>query len=666
MMLLQRNASRYTGALFIALQHSGFPMSQSIAAAAGEPVVSAGNGDTPAKARFWSLTIGSIGVVYGDIGTSPLYAFREAISAATGSGNTASQPIVLGILSLIIWALLLVVTVKYILILLRADNKGEGGTLALMALASHSLTRRGGTIILLGIISGALFYGDAIITPALSVLSAIEGLKVVTPTFDAYVVPLTVVVLLALFAVQSRGTASVATFFGPVMMLWFGAIAAAGIWHAARNPIVLLAFNPIHGVDFLLEHGLVAFFTLGAVFLVVTGAEALYADLGHFGRAPIRLAWLVVVLPALTLNYLGQGALVLANPKAIENPFFLLYPEWALLPMVLLATMATVIASQAVISGAYSLTRQAIQLGLLPRLEIRHTSEALFGQIYMPRVNTLLLFGVLLLVILFRSSSALASAYGIAVTGTMVVTAMMAIVVVWRVWNWSLAAALALIVPFLFIDLTFLSANLLKIVEGGWMPLALGAVVMAIMYTWRRGSRLLFEKTRRLEAPLEGLVKSLEKKPPARVPGTAVFLTSDPVSAPTALLHSLKHYKVLHEKNVILTIETADAPRVDAGERVRIQPVGKTFSRVVLRFGFMETPNVPKALAIARKLGWQFDIMSTSFFLSRRALKPAKQSGMPRWQDRLFIGLTRVANDATDYFQIPTGRVVEVGTQVTI
>ena len=491
-------------------------------------------------------------------------------------------------------------------------------------------------------------------------------MKVVTPTFDAYVVPLTVVVLIALFAVQSRGTASVATFFGPVMMLWFGAIAAAGIWHVVRNPIVFLAFNPVYGVDFLLKHGFVAFFTLGAVFLVVTGAEALYADLGHFGRVPIRFAWLVVVLPALTLNYLGQGALVLANPKAIENPFFLLYPEWALLPMVLLATMATVIASQAVISGTYSLTRQAIQLGLLPRLEIWHTSEALFGQIYMPRVNTLLLFGVLLLVILFRSSSALASAYGIAVTGTMVVTAMMAIVVVWRVWNWPLAAALALIVPFLFIDLTFLSANLLKIMEGGWMPLALGAVVMAIMYTWRRGSRLLSEKTRRLETPLEGLVKSLEKKPPARVPGTAVFLTSDPVSAPTALLHSLKHYKVLHEKNVILTIETADTPRVDAGERVRIQPVGKTFSRVFLRFGFMETPNVPKALAIARKLGWQFDIMSTSFFLSRRALRPATQSGMPRWQDRLFIGLTRLANDATDYFQIPTGRVVEVGTQVTI
>jgi KUP system potassium uptake protein len=642
-------------------------MSHGIAAdTAAEAAVPAGTSDASAKMRFWSLTIGSIGVVYGDIGTSPLYAFREAISAATGSGNPASESIVLGILSLIIWALVLVVTAKYVLILLRADNKGEGGTLALMALASHALMRRGGTIVLLGIISGALFYGDAIITPALSVLSAIEGLKVITPTFDAYVVPLTVIVLLALFAVQSRGTANVAAFFGPVMVLWFGVIAAAGIWHAVNNPIVMLAFNPIYGVEFLSQHGLVAFFTLGAVFLVVTGAEALYADLGHFGRAPIRFAWLVVVLPALTLNYLGQGALVLANPKAIENPFFLLYPEWALLPIVLLATAATVIASQAVISGAYSLTRQAIQLGLLPRLEIRHTSEALFGQIYMPRVNTLLLFGVLLLVVLFRSSSALASAYGIAVTGTMVVTAMMAIVVVWRVWNWSFAAALALIVPFLFIDVTFLAANLLKIVDGGWMPLALGLVIMAIMYTWRRGSRLLFEKTRRLETPLEGLVKSLEKKPPARVPGTAVFLTSDPVSAPTALLHSLKHYKVLHEKNVILTIETADTPRVDTAERVRIQPVGKTFSRVVLRFGFMETPNVPKALAIARKLGWQFDIMSTSFFLSRRSLKPAAHSGMPRWQDRLFIGLTRIANDATDYFQIPTGRVVEVGTQVTI
>jgi KUP system potassium uptake protein len=357
---------------------------------------------------------------------------------------------------------------------------------------------------------------------------------------------------------------------------------------------------------------------------------------------------------------------VLADPKSIDNPFFLLYPHWALLPMVALATAATVIASQAVITGAYSLTRQAIQLGLLPRLEIRHTSEALFGQIYMPRVNTLLLVGVLLLVALFRSSSALASAYGIAVTGTMVVTAMMAIVVINRVWRWSLIAALALMLPFLFIDLTFLAANLLKVVEGGWMPLALGSVVMALMYTWRRGSQLLFEKTRRTEIPLQSLIANLEKKPPHVVAGTAVFFTSDPDFAPTALLHSLKHYKVLHEKNVILTIATADTPRVPEVERVRMEPLGAMFSRVTLRFGFMETPNVPKALVIARKLGWQFDIMSTSFFLSRRLVRPAAQSGMPRWQDRLFIALTRVADDATSYFQIPTGRVVEVGTQVTV
>jgi len=642
-------------------------MSHSIAGASGgSTAANGGGGVTVARTGFWALTIGSIGVVYGDIGTSPLYALRESVLAAVGPGNPVSEVVVLGILSLIIWSLLLVVTAKYVLILLRADNHGEGGTLALMALASRALGRGTGIVILLGIVSGALFYGDAIITPALSVLSAVEGLKSVTPAFDAYVVPITVIILITLFAVQSRGTAKVAAFFGPLTLVWFAAIAAAGLWHIGQNWHVLYSFNPYYGVHFLLHHGIIGFYTLGAVFLVVTGSEALYADLGHFGRGPIRFAWLVVVLPALTINYLGQGALVLADPKAIDNPFFLLYPDWALLPMVLLATAATVIASQAVITGAYSLTQQAIQLGLLPRLEIRHTSEALFGQIYMPRVNTLLLIGVLLLVALFRSSSALASAYGIAVTGTMVVTAMMAIVVIRRVWGWPLLGALALMLPFLFIDLTFLAANLLKVVEGGWMPLALGALIMTIMYTWRRGSRLLVQKTRKSETPLDFLVSRLEKKPPIRVPGTAVFLTSDPDFAPTALMHSLKHYKVLHEKNVILTVETADTPRVDLAERVRIEPVGQTFSRVHLRFGFMETPNVPNALAIARKLGWQFDIMSTSFFLSRRTLKPAAHSGMPQWQDRLFIALTRWANDATDYYKIPTGRVVEVGTQVTV
>jgi KUP system potassium uptake protein len=466
--------------------------------------------------------------------------------------------------------------------------------------------------------------------------------------------------------VQSRGTARVAAFFGPITLIWFLAIAAAGLWHIGSNPGVLRAFDPSHGARFLFSHGTVGLLTLGAVFLVVTGSEALYADLGHFGRGPIRTAWFSVVLPALTINYLGQGALVLANPKAIENPFFLLYPDWALLPMVGLATVATVIASQAVITGAYSITRQAIQLGLLPRFEIRHTSAVQVGQIYMPRVNILLLIGVLLLVLLFRSSSALASAYGIAVSGTMVVTALMAIIVITKDWRWPALAAAAMFGPFLLIDLSFFGANLLKVLEGGWVPLALGGVVMAVMYTWRRGSRLLFEKTRKREVPLAALIEMLEKKPPQRVPGTAVFLTSDPEFAPTALMHSLKHYKVLHEHNVILTIESTSWPRVDPADRVQIEPVGETFTRVRLQFGFMETPNVPKALAIARKLGWQFDIMSTSFFLSRRALRPAAQSGMPHWQNRLFIGLSRSANDATNYFQIPTDRVVEVGTQVAI
>jgi KUP system potassium uptake protein len=622
------------------------------------------------RAGLWALAVGSIGVVYGDIGTSPLYALRVAIVSASGSGEAAlTRATVIGVVSLILWALFIIVTLKYVVILLRADNNGEGGTLTLMALASRAvgrMSRAVGVVALLGITSAGLFYGDAVITPALSVLSAVEGIDVATPAFHEYVVPFTVIILIALFAVQSRGTARVAALFGPIMMVWFVAIAIPGIVWVAADPQVLWALNPLYGLGFLAHHGIIGLYTLGAVFLAVTGAEALYADLGHFGRGPIQIAWLVVVLPALALNYLGQGALVIADRKAVENPFFLLYPGWALIPMVVLATVATVIASQAVITGAYSLTSQAIQLGLLPRSEVRHTSAQRSGQIYMPRVNGLLLIGVLLLVALFRSSSALASAYGIAVTGTMVVTGMMAFIVIWRGWGWSPLAALALMGPFLLVDLTFLSANMLKVVEGGWVPLAIGGLVMLVMYTWRRGTRLLFAKTRRLETPLDDLVRILEKKPPQRVPGTAVFLTSDPKSAPTALLHSLKHYKVLHEKNVILSVETTHTPRVESDKRVTIEPVGSTFTRVLLRFGYMETPNIPRALAIARKLGWQFDIMSTSFFLSRRSLRPATHSGMPRWQDRLFISLARSANDATDYFQIPTDRVVEVGTQVTV
>jgi len=636
---------------------------------AHRPPVSATNGaqaEAIVHPSFRALTLGSIGVVYGDIGTSPLYALRESVLAAVGPNTAASESAILGILSLIIWALILIVTVKYVIILLRADNNGEGGTLALMALANRTLGGKSALIVVLGMISAALFYGDAMITPALSVLSAVEGLEVVAPALARYVVPLSVLILFALFLVQSNGTARVASFFGPITLVWFFALAAAGLYHVALNPSVLAAFNPLHGVSFLLSHGYIGLLTLGAVFLVVTGAEALYADLGHFGRGPIRTAWLTVCLPALTLNYLGQGALLLAQPTAIENPFFLLYPDWALIPMVGLATAATVIASQAVITGAYSMTRQAIQLGLLPRLEIRHTSEAQFGQIYIPRVNLLLLLGVLMLVVQFRSSGALASAYGIAVTGTMVVTAILALIVVWKYWKWPLWAAAALMVPFLLIDLTFLGANLLKVLQGGWVPLLIGAMIMVVMITWRKGASILAGKTRRLETPIDGLIEALEAKQPLKVPGTAVFLTADPESAPTALLHSLKHYKVLHEHNVVLTMITESTPRVTTEDRVSIEPLGKSFTRLIVRFGFMETPNIPKALGLARKFGLSFDIMSTSFFLSRRAVRPDPRSGMPRWQDRLFIILARNADDASSYFQLPTDRVVEIGTQVTV
>ncbi|TKW76567.1 MAG: potassium transporter Kup, partial [Bradyrhizobium icense] len=567
------------------------------ATAAAETPAANGHGATHSTAGMAGLMLGSIGVVYGDIGTSPLYALREAVVAATGSSGAADPNAVLGVLSLIIWALIVVVTLKYVVILLRADNNGEGGTLALMALAQRAVGGNSSIIVLLGIISGALFYGDAVITPALSVLSAIEGIKLVTEAFEHYIVPLTLIILMALFAVQSRGTARVASLFGPIMCIWFAVIAIAAVPQIVRHPEVLQALNPFYAVSFMLHHGIIGFITLGAVFLAVTGAEALYADLGHFGKKPIQTAWLFIVLPSLVLNYFGQGALVIADPKAIENPFFLMFPEQALIPMVILATVATVIASQAVITGAYSLTRQAIQLGLMPRFEIQHTSEAHSGQIYIPKINLMLFLAVMLLVLLFRSSSALASAYGISVTGTMVVTAMMGFVVIWKVWKWSPVAAAALIAPFLFLDLTFLAANLLKVFEGGWVPLALGGAVMLLMYTWRRGSRLLFEKSRKLEFPLADLVAMLEKRPPQRVPGTAVFLTSDPQSAPTALMHSLKHYKVLHEKNVILTIETAPTPRIDDAERVRLEEISATFAKVTLRFGFMESPNVPKALA---------------------------------------------------------------------
>ncbi len=617
---------------------------------------------------FWALTLGSMGVVFGDIGTSPLYAFRVALQAASGPEGIVTRSSVLGVLSLILWALILVVTCKYVLILLRADNKGEGGTLSLMALAQRALGQGRVRIVmlLLGMIAAALFYGDALITPAISVLSAVEGLEIAAPQLQKYVVPLTVVILVALFAVQSRGTARVATFFGPVMTIWFLATAAVGLDHITDDPSVLAALNPAHAVSFISSHGYIGLVTLGAVFLAVTGAEALYADLGHFGRRPIQTAWLLFVLPALVINYFGQGALVLADPTAIENPFYRMVPPWALYPMIALATAATIIASQAVITGAFSLTNQAVQLGLLPRLQIRRTSATQAGQIYIPRINALLLIGVLLLVLLFRSSNSLASAYGVAVTGTMLVDGLMGFTVIWRVWNWSLGAALALMMPFILIDFTFLVANLLKVPQGGWVPLLIGGCLVTVMLTWRKGARILAQKTRRMEMPVEELIKMLEKNPPPRVPGTAVFLTAAPDSAPTALLHSLKHYKVLHENNVILTIVVENFPRVAPQDRVVMERIGDHFMRVILHFGFMETPNIPKALAIARKVGWSFDIMSTSFFLSRRVVRPDARSGMPAWQDKLFIFLAQNADDASSYFQLPTDRVVEIGTQVTV
>ncbi len=617
------------------------------------------------RQKFLALTIGSLGVVYGDIGTSPLYAFREAVHAAQG-GGPLTRDIVLGVLSLIVWSLVLVISIKYVLLLLRADNNGEGGTLSLTALAFRALGRRPAVVLFFGIVGASMFYGASLITPALSVLSAVEGLQIVTPTFEPYVLPITVALLIALFALQSRGTGRVAVMFGPITALWFVAIAISGISHIADDLGVLAALNPYHAVWFMLTHGKVGLITLGAVFLVVTGGEALYADLGHFGRKPIQAAWFGFVLPALLINYFGQGALVLAHPEAIENPFYRLVPAAALLPMVCLATAATVIASLAMITGAFSLTQQAIQLGLLPRLEIRHTSEEHYGQIYMPRVNFALLVGVLVLVALCRTSSALAAAYGLAVAMTMIMDGVLGLIVIRTLWRWRTATVAALIAGFIVVDGTFLVATSMKLLEGAWLPVLFGMFVMFLILTWRRGTWILATKTRRIEVPFDTLLRSLTKKPPNIVPGTAVFLTSEPDFAPAALMHNLKHNKVLHESNVILTIITADTPRVPDAERVTLHPLSPHFMRIVLKFGFMESPNVPRALQIARKQGWHFDIMSTSFFLSRRALKASKHSGMPHWQDRIFIGLAKSASDATDFFQIPTDRVVEVGTQVTV
>jgi KUP system potassium uptake protein len=608
--------------------------------------------------------LGSIGVVYGDIGTSPLYALRESLAHTAGMGSHDEN--VLGVVSLLIWALFLIVTIKYVIFVMRADNRGEGGTLALMALAQSAIGRRSIGVLFLGILGASLFTGDAIITPAISVLSAVEGLKLVAPALDHYILPITFVILISLFMVQSRGTGAVAGFFGPIMVLWFLSLAAMGLSHIGDAPRVLHAFNPLHGLTFLFSHGLLSFVVMGSVFLAVTGAEALYADMGHFGRRPIQLAWSFFVLPALVLNYLGQGALLLADPQAMENPFFLMAPDWALLPLVILATVATIIASQATITGAFSLARQAIQLGLLPRLEIQHTSDKQEGQIYIPRVNRTLLMGVLLLVAMFKSSSALASAYGIAVTASMVVDSMLAFVVLWRLWKWPVWRAFATMGTFFMIESVFFSANLLKLFEGGWVPVLVGGMVVLMMWTWLRGSGFLASKTHRDSIPMRDLIRMLEKSKPTRVSGTSIFLTSDAEVAPSALMHNLKHNKVLHERVFIVSVNTKPTPRVSPDKRYEIEKLSEDFTKVTLHFGFMESPRVPAALAMMRKAGLKFDIMTTSFFLGRRSLKESPNSGMPVWQDRLFIMLSRQAANATDFFSIPSDRVVELGAQVTV
>ncbi|HWQ86676.1 potassium transporter Kup [Brevundimonas sp.] len=642
------------------------PQDKSVAPAHPHPAAAGEGGHV--KAGKWGLIIGAIGVVFGDIGTSPLYAMREALHHSR-SGGTAELA-VLGVVSLVFWALILVVTLKYVVFLMKADNKGEGGTLALMALAQRAMGRRSGLVFLLGVCGAALFYGDGVITPAISVVSAVEGLRDapgIGSALSPFILPIAAGILISLFMIQSRGTASVARFFGPLTAVWFLILAGLGLWHIFDDVSILRALSPHFGVLFLIDNGFLGFVILGSVFLAVTGAEALYADMGHFGKAPIRQGWLIFVLPCLTLNYLGQGALVLASPAAVANPFWMMVPEFAYWPVLIMATIATVIASQAVITGAFSVTQQAVQLGLLPRIDIRNTSETQAGQIFVPSVNLMLMIGVLALVMTFQTSTALAAAYGIAVTGSMFVDTLLAWFIVRRLWKWSLPLSLAAITPFIAIDLVFLTSNMLKIPQGAWFPLVLGAALIVLMWTWVRGTQIISEKTRKDSLPLTDLIEMLRARPPHRAPGTAIFLTSDPDIAPVALMHNLKHNKVLHEKNVILTVRTTDRPRVSEADRVHIEPISDDFKKLVISYGFMEQPNVPKALNVCRKQrGLKFDIMSTSFFLGRRSIIPSANQGMPLWQDRLYIFLMRNAANPTDFFHIPPGRVVELGTQVSV
>lgn len=621
----------------------------------------------PSRQSLTALSVAAIGVVYGDIGTSPLYTMKEAFHGAHAMDVSPAN--VLGVLSLIFWSLIIVVSVKYVVFIMRADNKGEGGIMALMALVQRATAGESRTrwlLMTLGIFGAALFYGDGMITPAISVLSAVEGLEVATPALKPYVIPISLAVLVGLFLFQRHGTARVGALFGPVMLLWFATLGLLGALSIVHHPEVLAAVNPWYAVAFFIQHGVAGMIVLGAVVLAVTGGEALYADMGHFGRRPIRLAWFGFVLPALVLNYFGQGALLLYEPDAAHNPFYRLAPEWALYPMVALSTVAAVIASQAVISGAFSVTRAAIQLGYAPRMNVAHTSERAIGQIYIPFINWALLLGILALVLGFQSSSNLAAAYGIAVTGTMAIDTVLAFVVVRSLWGWSWGVTVAGIVVFLSIDLAFLGANALKFFQGGWFPVLIAMAVFTLLATWKRGRALLSERLTELAIAIEPFLDGINRHPPARVPGTSVFLTTKFEGVPHALMHNLKHNKVLHERVVLLTVVFQDIPHIDNSERIEIWPLGNNFYKVFVIYGFKDETNIPRALELCAAQGLEFNMMDTSFFLSRETLIPTAKPGMALWREKLFVSMARNAGSVTAYFQIPTNRVIELGTQVEL
>jgi len=617
------------------------------------------------RRRVAGLSLLALGVVYGDIGTSPLYSMRECFEGIHAVPPTHAN--VLGVLSLIFWALVIVVTVKYHVYVLRADNNGEGGILALMALVRPVVQGRGRWLLVgLGLFGAALLYGDGIITPAISVLSAVEGLEVATAVFQPYVVPITIVILIGLFLIQRRGTGGVGAVFGPVMLVWFSTLAVLGVSGIIHQPSVLAAVNPLYAARFFLANGMHGFLVLGSVFLVATGGEALYADMGHFGELPIQIDWFSFVAPSLLLNYFGQGALLIQHPAAAKNPFYFLAPGWALYPLVVLSTMATVIASQAIISGAFSLTRQAVQLGYLPRLDIIHTSSSEVGQIYIPGVNWALMVSTIVLVLSFRSSSNLAAAYGIAVTMTMLITTLLAFVVAWRRWKWPLWAAISVTVLFLIVDLAFFGANIVKIHQGGWFPLVVGAFVYLLMSTWKRGRHILADRLRQDAFPFAQFVATVRPDSPPRVPGTAVFMARDSEATPAALLHNLKHNKVLHEQVILLTVITEEIPQVPKEQRIEITDMTKGCYKVVAHYGFMQYPGVPDVLDSLRAKGLDLDLMRTSFFLSRETLIPSKRPGMALWREKLFALMSRNALRPTDFFRIPVNRVVELGMQVKL